>query len=261
MGYGDEIIGTGLARGAQARGKRIAFGDGTKIQWGPWCAEMFRLNPNIAPPGAERSPDIEWVDHYKGHRLYNRQDHRRWIWNYDFKVTPGEFFFDKNELHRAAKYVPKSFILMEPNVPWQKTVHPNKDWGEVNYQTIADCLMGQGYAIKQFRHKNSRRLIKGARTIETTSFRDAISILSKAALYIGPEGGLHHASAAVHIPAVVLFGGFIPPIVMGYDNQTCLTGGAEACGNMDPCKHCAEAMKSITVGEVLDAALRHLNEV
>jgi hypothetical protein len=46
------------------------------------------------------------------------------------------------------------------------------------------------------------------------------------------EGGMHHAAAAVGVPAVVLFGGFIPPEIMGYKGQISLTGGATACGNI-----------------------------
>ena len=81
MGFGDEIVGTGLARGAFARGKQIAFGDGRSINWGPWCAEMFANNPNIAAPGSEGKTNLEWIYHCKGHRLYNKLQNDRWIWN------------------------------------------------------------------------------------------------------------------------------------------------------------------------------------
>jgi hypothetical protein len=39
MGYGDELMATGMARGAAARGKRVAFGDGQRIICGPYCFE------------------------------------------------------------------------------------------------------------------------------------------------------------------------------------------------------------------------------
>jgi ADP-heptose:LPS heptosyltransferase len=74
-------------------------------------------------------------------------------------------------------------------------------------------------------------------------------------LYIGPEGGLHHGAAAVGIPAVVLFGGFIPPQVTGYKTHVNLTGGADFfCGSLQACKHCAEAMERIKSKHVCDAA-------
>lgn len=264
MGYGDEIIGTGIARGMKKHlDKMAAFGDGKKIIWGPWCEEMFANNPNIARPGSEQKNNLIWIDHYKGRRLYNRQsaDKSKWLWNYDFKVTRGEFFFDANEL-RSIEYMRQNmghFVVIEPNVPWQKSVAPNKDWGEEKYQKLAQMLMRDDrFQIVQFKHKNSRRILRGATMIEFHKFREAIATLSLARLYIGPEGGMHHAAAAVGIPAVVLMGGFIPPQVVGYDGHVNLTGGAEACGSIQTCAHCQKAMERISVAEVHHAAMSQL---
>src|SRR4030095_3529410 len=95
MGYGDDIMATGMARGAAARGKRIAFGDGQRIIWGPHSAEIFQGNPNIAPPGVERRPDIEWIHYYRGCRIYSYATADRWVWNYDFRPKPGQLFFQR----------------------------------------------------------------------------------------------------------------------------------------------------------------------
>lgn len=254
MGYGDEIMATGLARGLRAQGKRAAFGDGKKIIWGPWCEEMFRNNPNIARPGSEHSKDLEWIAHYKGARKYNKLVNGKWVWNYDFKVTPGEFFFSDNERERANMIAP-GFIVIEPNVPWQKSVAPNKDWGEQKFRHLAKRLRNSGRELVQFKHKNSRRILDDASLIEFQTFRNVIAALSRASLYIGPEGGMHHAAAAVGVKAVVIMGGFIPPQVIGYDNHINLTGGAEACGNIETCAHCKKAMERISVDEVHNAAV------
>ena len=259
MGYGDEIMGSGMARGARAAGRRVAFGDGQKIYWSSWCPDIYYNNPNVAPPGSERDRDLIWVDHYKGRRKYNRQDKDsgRWIWNYDFRAVPGEFFFDQQEINIARSFKP-GFVVVEPNVPWQKEVAPNKDWGEGKYEEVARRLMLQGVKVVQFRHKNSRRIIPGASVVDMPKFRHVIAALSQASLFVGPEGGMHHAAAAVGVPAVVLFGGFIPPAVTGYDGHVNLTGGAEACGNYKPCPHCQQAMSRITVDEVRTEAMRLL---
>lgn len=257
MGFGDQVIATGLAKGAKEIGKRVAFGDGHRIIWNHGSEEVFRNNPNIARPGDEGAPDIEWVHYYKGNRGYNSQDsaNSRWIWNYDFKCIPGEFFFDEHE-SAFANSIEAGFVLIEPNVPREKSVAPNKDWGALKYQAVADRLIADGYRIAQFSGLGFR--INGARQIETKSFRQAAAALSKASLYIGPEGGLHHAAAAVQISAVVLFGGFIPPEATGYKTHTNLTGGAEACGKYFPCVHCREAMDRISVDEVYESALEYL---
>ena len=250
MGAGDDLISTGLARGFRARGKLAAFGDGKRILWGPFSAEMFQGNPNIAKPGSERNENIEWVANYKGNRVYNKYSNGKWHWNMDFKVTPGELYFSEWEKHQAAQSMLADFVVVEPNVEWHKAVAPNKDWGAANYDELTRRLLADGHRVVQFIHKNSRRRLRGVTTIEHHKFRQAIAMLKRASLYIGPEGGMHHAAAAVGTDAVVIMGGFIPPSVVGYDGHINLTGGAEACGTIGECAHCRIAMAKISVDEV-----------
>lgn len=259
MGYGDQLMATGMARGARDRGRRIAFGDRRLIRWDSRSAEVFGGNPNIAPPGAERDQDIEWLGYYKGQRLYNSHDRakNRWIWNMDFRPIPGEVFFDQNE-KRNGRRAGSGFVVIEPHVEAHKSSGPNKDWGFDNYQEVATRLIADGHKVIQFKSKTIRQTLDGVPRLPTLSFRDALAILSHAALYIGPEGGLHHGAAAVDTQAVVIFGGFIPPQVTGYHDHANLTGGAEACGSLSPCEHCKKAMRSISVDEVYAAAKERL---
>lgn len=249
---------TGLARGAKARAKRIAFGDGQRIIWDKNSEAIFWNNPNIARPGSERDRNLEWIPYYKGHRIYNRQDPaaQRWIWNLDFRPQRGEIFFDRNELRNSERFG-KGFVLIEPNIETWKSVAPNKDWGRAKYQVVADALKAEGYRVAQFHYEKSP-MLDGVEKLRTIAFRDALAIMRHAALYIGPEGGLHHGAAAVGTPAVVIFGGFIPPSVTGYDDHANLTGGAEACGSYTRCQHCIDAMAAISVDDVLNAALERL---
>jgi len=262
MGYGDEIIATGLARAVKGTEKRAAFGDGRKILWGPWCEPMFRNNPNIAPPGSEKDRDLEWIKHYKGSRLYNKQsdDKAKWVWNYNFKVVPGEFYWSDSE-RRAIDSLGRTtrdFVVIEPNLPWQKGCAPNKDWGEEKYVELSRRLQAEGIRVVQFTHDNTRRRLPGAMTMQFATFREAIAALSLASLYVGPEGGMHHAAAAVGIRAVVLMGGFIPPEVVGYEDHINFTDGAKACGSIYACRHCREVMDGIPVDRVFEAAKAQL---
>ncbi len=248
-----------MARGAKARGKRAAFGDGQRIIFGPWAERIFRYNPHIARPGDERASDLEWINHHKGNRLYNQISpcRSKWIWNMDFRPIAGEMFFSDEEL-QFAESVGSGFVVLEPNVPTHKSVSPNKDWGAARYAAVADELRAAGQRVIQFWYDTARIRTPSAAPLLTPSFRHALAVLARAALYIGPEGGLHHGAAAVGIPAVVLFGGFIPPEVTGYTTHTNLTGGAAACGNLAPCRHCVAAMNAISVETVMLAAGRHL---
>lgn len=254
MGLGDNLMATGMAKGAAARGKRIAFGDGNRIIWDHNSEQIFRYNPNIAPPGSESdgSIDLEWIHYHKGNRIYNKHDpvNDKWIWNYDFRPIPGEMFFARHELEYA-KRMGKNFVVIEPNLPYYKGSSPNKAWPVDRYTNIVQMLLARGIRTIQFRQNGFS--LPGANVLHAPSFRHVLAALSKAKMYIGPEGGMHHGAAAVGIPAVVLFGGFIPPQVTGYDTHTNLTGGAKACGSLSTCGHCIEAMNAIKTKHVWSA--------
>lgn len=257
MGLGDQLIGTGLAKGAAARGKRIAFGNQIKLIWDHNSEQVFRGNPNIAFPGHERQPDVEWIDYFKGSRKYNRQGDGHWIWNLNWKCTPGEIFLTVSEIANG-KRAGSDFILLEPNVESWKQSSPNKDWGISKYQAVATRLIEDGHKVVQFTYPKAGPVVRGAKAVQTSSFRDAMSVMRNAKLYIGPEGGLHHAAAALGKPAVVLFGGFIPPSVTGYDFHANLVGSDRFCGSFSKCQHCLSAMQSIGVETVYSAAKEKL---
>jgi hypothetical protein len=257
VGFGDDLMASGLARGFHALGTRAAFGDGKRIIWGPWSEEIFRGNPNVARPGSEGSPDLFWIRHHKGNRLYNKldRDRGRWVWNYAFRARPGEIFFAIDEQVRATA-TGYDFVFVEPNVPWHKSVAPNKDWGLRNYQAVVDLLVRDGWDVVQTQHGRER--LQRVRTVKTPTFRDALACMSRACIALVPEGGLSHGAAAVGIPAVVLFGGFIPPAVTGYPHHINLTGGAESCGSLNRCQHCRDAMNRISVEEVYQAVSKSI---
>lgn len=249
MGFGDELIGTGLARGCAAQGKRMAFGDGRNIMWSYQAHDLFRYNPNIAPPGSEKDEDLVWCAHYGGHRLYGQAVGNKWHWN-PFKCIPGEVFLTEQE----CSVTQEVGVIIEPRTKDK----PNKQWPVDRYQDVADELVRQGFTVSQLVPPNQRPTLRGIQRISTASFRRALGIMSHASLYIGAEGGLHHGAAALSVPAVVLFGGFIGPETTGYDSHTNLTGGAKACGSQWPCTHCAVAMRKISVEQVLSASLEYL---
>jgi hypothetical protein len=257
MGFGDEILGSGLARGAAARGKRIAFGDGERIIWGAESVEIFRGNPNVAQPGSESAPDLEWIAHYPGNRLYNRAGGKGWVWNYNFRPVPGEIFFDASERDLAARVL-SGFLLIEPNVPPHKDVTSNKQWDPARFQWVADRLREDGHRIVQLAYDGMIHQLRRVETVPTPSFRIALAVLERAALFIGHEGGMHHGAAALGIPSVVIFGGFIPPSVTGYDNHENMAAGEPACGSRRPCPHCRQALRAITAEQVYDAARRSI---
>ena len=256
MGYGDAVMATGWMRGFHASGKLAAFGDERMrtIKWTEYCQDVFKNNPNVARPGMQKQSNLIWFRHYKKNLPYViKYDGDRVFWNYDFKVKPGELFFAPLE-----KVVPPTdrFIVIEPNLAWRRLICYNKDWGENKFEQLAKALVNVGYCVVQCIHANSRRKLPGVYHMTTSTFHQAIGIMSQASLVIAPEGANHHAAAAVGVPAIILWGGWSPSQTLGYDNHINLTGGVTACGNMSRCKHCQQAFDNISVEEVFQAAIK-----
>lgn len=254
------MIASGLARDSLSkRGVRVAFGENGRVIWDKNSEQIFRNNPNVVFPGNEHRGQVQWIPFYKGKRCYNRQGDGRWIWNEEWKCVPGQIFLSQGEEAAASRHG-KGFVVVEPNVPEWKPSAANKKWPFERYQDLTNKLVQQGVSVFQFYQGLNKGLrLQQARQIRTPNFRDAVAVLKNAALYIGPEGGMHHAAAAVNVPSVVIFGGFIPPSVTGYDTHTNLVGSDRFCGSFTACKHCADAMNSITVDAVFKAAKERLN--
>jgi hypothetical protein len=257
MGYGDEVIASGLARGAAIRGKRIAFGNGRRIVWTRQSHEIFRGNPNVAPPGSEGDRDIEWIKHFRGHRLYGELHQGHWRFR-DFRCPPGEIYFDAQEHASIASWAVPRPIIIEPAVkPVGACIGANKQWPVDRYLAVADALAAEGefpISVGPTSNQYGEHLTR----VITPTFRGALTVMSLARLYIGPEGGLHHAAAALGIPAVVIFGGFNSPKATGYPWHSNIVAPGPPCGTVVSCKHCRDAMAAITVDRVLEAAVCEL---
>lgn len=259
MGWGDELVAAGLARGLAAQGKRAAFGDGRRQIWSAQSHELFRGNPNIAPFGTE-TPEDEWVPHYRGHRLYGEVVGSRWVFR-DFECPPGEVFLTREEktFALARLWASDPVAIIEPRVkPIGACQGANKQWPVSRYQELASGLLAAtGCRPVQLVPPGVASKLADVDVIETPTFRHALALLGLAALYIGPEGGLHHGAAAMGTPAVVIFGGFNTPRSTGYDWHENIAVG-EPCGSINACPHCVAAMASISVDRVLEGAMRQL---
>ena len=252
MGFGDELMLTGIVKKAYERRKRpIALGRHGKnyldeVLWG----EVFDNNPKIdREPGA----GAIWVDAIKGNRPYI--DYHQTFLNQDgsvaykdFRPEPGEIFFSDEE---KEKYTQKDFIYIEPNV--KGSFSGNKDWGFEKWQEVvkrvpATFIQGRG------------RRLDGVEQVDTPTFRDACALLSRASGFVGTDGGLHHAAAALGKPAVVVWGGVVGPDILGYDSHYNLRAkGVRDCGSHKPCQHCKKALEQVTIDEVVDAVRKMVN--
>jgi hypothetical protein len=241
MGFGDQLLATGIARRASIAhpGKKICIGTGNEIEWG----EVFENNPRLSKTIV---PGCVWVHSHKGFRPYadiEKSSKQKFVWKRDFKASPGEIFLTDEEKALFADY--SGFVLIEPNIKgW---LGPNKDWGFDKWQKVVKSLPNVRFI------QGPGRKLDSVEQVETESFRQACALLSRAALFVGTDGGLHHAAAALGKPAVVVWGGYTHPRNLGYDTHVNLHSGTEPCGNTTPCGHCKKAMDQITVEMVLKA--------
>jgi len=257
MGWGDEIMVTATVRRVHAGGKRKVAVRHKRggAAWHP----IWENNPRMATPAevAIATPVI-WIDERSGCRPYIDYAavvrRERYGWK-AYGPEPGEIYLTAEE-KRAARIV-AGRVLIEPHTKPGGTV--NKQWGWARWQALVDRHPEVPWV--QIGPPGVASL-NGVKRFETRNEREAAAAVSQMRAVVVPEGGLHHAAAALGVPGVVIFGGYIAPMVTGYALHTNLfEGGSEyplGCGWRTACAHCAAALEAITparVGEALQAVL------
>lgn len=246
MGLGDWLMATAQARELHNEHKlRCVFTDGKRRYYEPL---IFKGNP-IIPETPRHGEQYLAVPNFPGHRPYiSGYEPGRFLWNRTFKATPGELYLDEEE---KAAALPAPYIVVEPSVKGDAQV--NKDWGWGNWVELTRLP----YPWLQIGAKDKQTLPDVP--FLQTSFRQALGVLAGASLLVTTDGALHHAAAALGVPAVVIWGGFTSPENLGYDSHVNLWGGSEPCGTWNKvCPHCVDAMESISVQAVADAIERAL---
>ena len=236
-----------IVRKAHLKHKRpICVGDGRDIRVGDTATDtgvgqVFLHNPRIA---REVYPGAVWVHNIMGQRPYIdylKTTPEKVAYNPMFHVEPGELYLTDDEKNKYAHL--GDFIYIEPNT--KGTFGGNKDWGFDKWAEVAklDLPFVQG----------GGRKLDGVRQVATESFRDACTLLSRALFFVGTDGGLHHAAAALDKRAVVVWGGLVSPKLLGYVSHVNLHSGTHSCGSAKTCAHCRKAMDWVTVDMVKDA--------
>ena len=150
-----------------------------------------------------------------------------------------------NELLSFGRGYP-GLVIVEPHV---KDSARNKDWGWTRWQELVDTL---DLPWAQFDYGG--KLLDNVFYIKTPSFLHAAAVLSVSRGLVTTDGGLHHAAAALGLKAVVIWGGYSPPEVLGYDDHINLAVTAPDCLGMKVnTEACSLAMKQITVSHVVSA--------
>ena len=256
MGVGDILMSIGEARALYKRAQKpvvIAGIDGKPVR-----SDLFNGIPYIfVPPVPIRgmrspiqtvTPSVRMINGPGSRPYIIGKTLEKWTWR-PYRPIPAEIVFTSAERAFAEPY--RGMILLEPSV--KNIGHSNKDWGPIYWQQLDSALHAMGGDIRtvQCGPPGTRWLLHSTPVV-TDTFRKACAVLAVCRAFIGTEGGLMHAAAAVNTPAVIIFGAFISPQVTGYaQHRHLFLGKGLGCGMRTNCSHCHEAMARITPAQVL----------
>ena len=183
--------------------------------------------------------------------------------HFDIKIDEQNCFlhFDAEEIERVRRLlsehnVQKPFIVFDPDT--------NTDWfGDLRLWPLEKWkkLISSAHEIDsriQFVQVGLAKtgVLKGVKDLTNqTTFREAALIIERSQLFVGTEGGLMHAAAAVNKRALILWGGITEPSFAGYPGMhdiICKDVKCSPCGNLGWCHHEKKCMNDINVEEVLN---------
>lgn len=249
MGWGDEIMLTADARRAQQKNPLpvVVRGRNGEARWHP----IWEHNPRLLRPDRIGDRAHQVLVNGSGLRPYldyaRFDGARKWAYT-EYRAEPGEIYLSRGERDLGQRLT--GAVVLEPNVKSEKQA--NKDWGFERWKDLVAVLKGE-FPLVQFTYPGARRMLPGVRYVQTYNLREVAGLLSGARGVVLPEGGLHHCAAALGIPGVVIFGGYIHPKTTGYALHENLFTGGEACGMREPCRHCQKAMADTTPSMVAQA--------
>jgi ADP-heptose:LPS heptosyltransferase len=223
-----------------------------QVRWN----EVWDLNPRIARPeerGNFQVLEARGKDNLRPYHT-NKTD-KKWTYNLSFRADRGEIYFSQAELDFGEKH--KGLVIIEPNI--KPKASPNKQWPNEYWVELIGIFKRIGIRATQLGVVGTRKIVD-VDFIETKNFRHACSVIASAKMCVLPEGGLHHAAAAVNTQAVVIFGGFTPVELTGYEGHINLgVSLGDACGMRVPCPHCNNEMRKITPEIVAEKVISLLN--
>jgi ADP-heptose:LPS heptosyltransferase len=210
----------------------------------PMWSEVFEGNPYILKRYPGR-PFVRLINGGGVRPYIELKTPERWYWR-PYQPKPGELFFTPDELAFAEPY--RGMVMVEPNV--KQLGHTNKAWIPSRWQELVDTLPLPWVQCVQ---PGGQPLDELVRCVETPTFRHACAVLSVCEAFVGTDGGLMHAAAAVGVPAVILWSEFTSPDICGYKTMVNLRHAGKPCGWRTNCKECRIAMDKISVAEVVAA--------
>lgn len=250
MGFGDDIMASGVAREIHERaGENVVIGKAPKR---PFPSSMFN--------------NISWINNgdgvlvksFPGYRDYlnlKKSTGARQVLDPKHRPKRGVLKFSAEELHLGDALMDcKPAVVLEPHVKGEFSGQ-NKAWPWARWVNLLRMLQSVNYRVVQISKPGTTTLPDVDFRIAESDVRVALSCLRWADPLITTDGLLHHAAAALKVPAIVLWGSRTDPKVLGYREHKNISTGPPYCGMRVRCEHCEKAMRKISVRAVFEAMM------
>lgn len=154
-------------------------------------------------------------------------------------------------------------LLPDTGKPWVaiqstglSTWTDNKNWGVDNFRAVARLLANE-FCLVQLGAPGDPSLGVDLELQGHLGLRDVFIVLRQCKTFIGQEGFLMHATAAVELPSVIVYGGFIAPWQSGYGQNINLYSHVECapCWLEKKCPYEKKCLAQITPQQVFDRAI------
>lgn len=236
---------------------------------------IFSNNPYFVQPGEEceivfplvlNNPDTNYCKRDTPEKAYHRYDKHIIsqvceLYGINDPENKCDIFFSDSEKIFIEDFLSivksKNFVVIEPHTKDEYTV--NKTYPFEKWQKVVNEI-SKYTTVVQIGQKNNRSLSGCIDMTGKTTFREAAGIISKADLFIGPEGGLMHAANAVGTKSIIVITGFIHPDMTCYDSNTNIWIGKNhgPCGMKVLCDQCEKEKNEHNYMEIVSAVEREI---
>ncbi|WP_235620040.1 glycosyltransferase family 9 protein [Trichlorobacter lovleyi] len=147
---------------------------------------------------------------------------------------------------------------------------PERRWGADRFRAVAAALVQKGYGVVVVGgtvDQTDAQTIAGESGLDLagrTSLAETAAVISRSALLISADSGLLHVAVGLGVPTVSLFGpgralkwaphGKLHTVI----NKNLSCSPCTTFGTTPPCPHSARCMQEISVSEVIDHCVEHL---
>ena len=169
----------------------------------------------------------------------NRPVHRgqtagRWTWKPVHADLGGMFFTDAELAVRRARTAQDHGRTRRQNRSATRT--------SCGSRTLARTGRHDSTTLRAVWPGHRHEVVGGAPAVPTTTFRQALAVLSVCRALVTTEGGLMHGAAAVGTPAVVLWSEFIAPNVTATGSYN-IRHAHRTCGHARQLSSCRKSME------------------